>query len=534
MVVSNLLLLKKNYMVVTDNLVGMDHHVENMGGLLNVDSDDVSIVGIHGMGGIGKTTIAKVIYNQLLERFECCCFLIDVRETSLQNKGLVELQTRLVSKILKGKCADIVDVDDGINIIKNTVCRKKVLIVLDDVDKKSQFDKLAGKRDWFGSGSRIIVTTRNKKVLDQLEVDKTYEPPMMEPGHSLELFSRHAFRRDFPPKDYDIHSNKIVSTAAGLPLALEVFGSLLLGKRKHEWEDFLAKLKEIPNNEVLNKLMISYEALEHGEKQIFLDIACLFIGRDKKYPWYMWDACKFYPGEGINDLVLRSLVKIQDDGKFMMHDQLRDLGREIVRRENCNDPGERSRLWLPEEALDILERRMGTEKVEVLCLDLEEASDNHNFTSEEFQQLPNLRFLQVDYADLTGDFKNLLSNLRWLHWHGCPGNFKLTNFHLKNLVILDLSYSNITYDWEAWNQLKVAKKLKVLDLSHCKCLIRNPNFSTFATLERLILEGCENLVQIDQSFVYLRNLRVLNMKNCGIKSVPSRIKSLLPRLKVLN
>ncbi|KAK9292553.1 hypothetical protein L1049_020527 [Liquidambar formosana] len=281
----------------------------------------------------------------------------DVRETSLQNKGLVDLQNQLISRILKGECSNIVDVDDGINTIKDIVCKKKVLIVLDDVDEKSQFDKLVGKRDWFCSGSRIIVTTSNKGVLNQLEVDKTYEPGVMEPGHSLELFSRHAFRSDSPPKDYDILSNEIVSTAAGLPLALVVFGSLFMGKGKDKWEGLLAKLKKIPNKKVLDKLMISYEALEHEEKQIFLDIACLFIGKDKKYPCYMWDACEFYPQSGIDVLVLRSLVKIQDD-EFMMHDQLRLLGREIVRQENLNHGGERSRLWLKEEALHILESRM--------------------------------------------------------------------------------------------------------------------------------------------------------------------------------
>ncbi|KAK9293185.1 hypothetical protein L1049_021174 [Liquidambar formosana] len=283
----------------------------------------------------------------------------DVRETSLR-KGLVDLQNQLISKLRKRKCSNsnIVDVEEGITTIKDIVCRKKVLIILDDVDQKSQFDKLAGMRDCFGSGSRIIVTTRNKGVLDPLKVDKTYEPPMMEPRHSLELFCRHAFRRNSPPKDYDILSDEIVSTAAGLPLALEVIGSLLLDKGEDEWKELLAKLKKIPEEKVQEKLMISYEALNDQQKEIFLDIACLFNGEGKKYPFDMWDACEFCPRNGINVLVLRSLVKIQDDDKFWMHDQLRDLGREIVRKENRKDPGEHSRLWREEEVSYILESRM--------------------------------------------------------------------------------------------------------------------------------------------------------------------------------
>ena len=68
----------------------------------------------------------------------------------------------------------------------------------------------------------------------------------------------------------------------------------------------------------------------------------------------MWDDCELYPRNGINTLVLRSLVKVGDDNTLRMHDQLRDLGREIVREENLNEPGERSRVWRPEEALDVL------------------------------------------------------------------------------------------------------------------------------------------------------------------------------------
>jgi hypothetical protein len=97
----------------------------------------------------------------------------------------------------------------------------------------------------------------------------------------------------------------------------------------------------------------------------------------------------------------------------------------------------------------------GTSKVEAICV---EAYDPFEvFTDEEFRELPNLRFLRVDYADLVGDFKHLLLNLRWLQWHKCLGKSTITNFHLKNLVILDLSNNNyLKDDWEDWSQIKVS------------------------------------------------------------------------------
>ncbi|XP_059638875.1 disease resistance protein L6-like [Cornus florida] len=344
--------LKKKCMVTFDNLVMMDDHLNEMMRLLNVGSNDVRIVGIHGMGGIGKTTIAKSIYDKLLQDFEhCCSFLADVRENVKQykDKGIVDLQNQLLNDTLKPP-PPITNVNGGINTIKRRFLNKKVFIVLDDVDEKSQFDWLVGNRDWFGPGTRIIVTTRNKHVLNILEVDETYEPPFMSPDQSLQLLSIHAFRKKFPPMDFVSISREVVSVTAGLPLALEVIGSFLSDKPKTVWEDTSKKLKKIPNDEVMEKLRVSYDVLTHEQKQIFLDIACFFIGMDKTYPFYMWDDCRYFPETEINVLCLMSLVKLENDNVLRMHDQVRDLGREIICQEDFDNPELRNRLWIRKEA----------------------------------------------------------------------------------------------------------------------------------------------------------------------------------------
>ncbi|KAM7502747.1 hypothetical protein LguiB_001651 [Lonicera macranthoides] len=133
MVVEKVLLeLKKNYKHVLDNVVGMDHHIEELMGLLNFDFVGVRIVRIHGMGGIGKTTIAKAVLNKLYDYFQCCCFIKDVRKKAKRHNSLVNLQVQLVSKFRKGEFGKFNDVNEGTDRIKDAIHSKKVLIVLDD------------------------------------------------------------------------------------------------------------------------------------------------------------------------------------------------------------------------------------------------------------------------------------------------------------------------------------------------------------------------------------------------------------------
>ncbi|XP_030476805.2 disease resistance protein L6-like [Syzygium oleosum] len=503
--------LKRTFqLIVPKELVGIDDHVEEIMSLIDAKSNDTKIIGIYGMGGIGKTTLARVLYNNLSSCFEHLSFVANIRETSLRS-GIECIQKQLIDDVLRSPY-DVSNVDEGITIIKSRFTSKKVLIFLDDMDDNAHLNALVGDSSWFKAGSIIIITTRNKSILEEAGAGHMYPLNELPLEQSLILFSRHAFGKDSPWSGYEVFSRDIVSTTGGLPLALEVIGSSLRNKGEEVWKDTLKKLKNVPHKKVAEKLRISYEALDYEEKQIFLDIACFFIGSPKQSPTYMWDACGFFPGKGIATLSLMSLIKIDKDGHFMMHDQLRDLGREIVRLENLKEPQERSRFWIYEEAVDVLDSNKGTSKIEALRLD--KNGSGKRYTGEQFKELTNLRFLHVKNANLIGDFQNLLPQLRWLWWEDCPLHVQIANFHPKKLLVLDLSWNFISEDWRGWGLFKMSTELKVLNLTGCPFLRRTPDLSTFESLEILILEGCWDLEEIHPSIEDIKTLVSLNVGRC--------------------
>ena len=123
------------------------------------------MVGIHGLVGIGKTTIAKAIYNRIVDHFEGSCLLENVREKSRTNDVIIQLQENLLSKILLDKHLKVDSVAKGINMIQEKLHSKMILLILDDVDKSKQIENLLGLCDWFVSGSRVIITTRDEHLV---------------------------------------------------------------------------------------------------------------------------------------------------------------------------------------------------------------------------------------------------------------------------------------------------------------------------------------------------------------------------------
>ncbi|XP_047149960.1 disease resistance protein RUN1-like [Vigna umbellata] len=309
--------------------VGLQSNVEDLIQTIKDKSSEVCIIGISGAGGSGKTTLAKAIYNKIHETFTEKSFIENIGQVS-RRRGHHRLQEQFLLDVLKPK-VEIPSVDMGTRMIRERLTGKRVLIVLDDVTENFTLLDLWGCREWFGGGTVIIITTRDVRLLNVLEVDHVYEVEEMNEIESLELFSWHAFKEANPPEDFLELSKQVVTYCGALPLALEVIGNCLFKKTKEEWNSVMLKLEKTPLYNVRQKLEISFDGLRNQiEKDLFLDICCSFVGEGRDYVTKMLNGCGVDADSGIRVLIELSLIKVKRKNKLGMHLLLQEMGRNII------------------------------------------------------------------------------------------------------------------------------------------------------------------------------------------------------------
>ncbi|XP_057998845.1 disease resistance protein RPV1 isoform X2 [Hevea brasiliensis] len=448
-------IMKKLYPVsfsACDDLVGIDAHLNEILSFLCIEMADVRFIGIWGIGGIGKTTIAEALFGQISDEFDACYFLNNVRE-STEKHGLLHLRQNLFSKLVGDEHLSIQTPRVLPTIVLDILRRKKIFIVLDDVNDSKQLKALAGDHGWFGSGSRVIITSRDKQVLSS--VDKIYEVKGLDCSDAFQLLSMKAFKQKDPPMEYIELSKSVQAYCKGVPLALEVLGSHLCNKTPEEWESELNKLKRFPDCNIMKVLEISYNDLDEMEKKIFLYIACFFNGDCKSWVEDILNGCDFPTRWGIIRLVDKCLVTVVNN-MLKMHDLIVEMGQDIARRKGiilCNSN-------------DICRMLATTnnkaKKVEGLSLDMSEIERVY-LNSAVFSRIPNLRLLKFYWTpwlkkEGTGlivesnYLESLPNTLSLFHWEEYPFKSLPLNFSMENLVHLNVRNSKVE---KLWNGVKL-------------------------------------------------------------------------------
>ncbi|CAL2276101.1 unnamed protein product [Prunus armeniaca] len=502
-----------------DKLVGIDSALEQLHLQLAPEEKDVRFIGIWGMGGVGKTTLAKFVFQSISLHFEHTCFLSDVRK-----KKLSALQEQLLFPILKAN--HIWDEGEGTIFIKKYFCNKRVLLVLDDADQLNQLEKLVGQKNWFGVGSRIIITTRDERLLEQHDITKRYKFEVLKNDEALELFSRHAFKKDQPEEDFLELSKHFIDYAKGLPLALITLGSSLYTRGQDTWKSVLSNLGKIPNQTVFDSLKVSYDGLEEMEKRIFLHVAFFHIGKDKEQVIEILDSvCDISSRIMIDILIEKSLISIEKlrfhCNIVKMHDLIQEMAYEIFRQAYVEQPGKRSCLWHREEISHVIMNNTGTGAIEAIVLRLPKLEVVRWNCSEAFSEMHKLRLVEFDNVIFSSGPIVLPNSLRIFCWSWYPSKSLPLSFLPRFLVKLEMPHSKL---FRLWDGAKDLPMLKHIDIRYSDELRSTPDFTGIQNLETLQLQCCTNLVEVHSSFAVLKKLKALNLSNCkSIESLPSKV-----------
>ncbi|PWA47253.1 NB-ARC domains-containing protein [Artemisia annua] len=468
-------------------------------------SQNFSILPIVGMGGIGKTTLARLLYDdqQVKDRFELKAWVCVSDDFDSFNISKVILQS------IGGENKEFADLNLLQAALKNQLTGKRFLLVLDDIwsEKLEDWETLAAPFFEVAHGSKIIITTRKQQLLNKLGYDHPYDLKMLSDDDALSLFAQYALG----VKNFDLHpvlrpyGEGIVRNCGGLPLALKALGSLL--RTKTDEEDW----KQLLNNQIwmlkdgggiLPALRLSYHDLSARLKQLFA--YCCLIPKDYVFEkddlilWWMAEgflhnsatntSLERLGEEYFQELLSRSFFQRvpHEESLFVMHDLMNDLATFVA--------GE----FFVRLDLDVKKdvRKTDFKKFRHMSFVCEEYMTYNKFKA--FERANSLRtFLAM--PDLLNSWQTFSSKI-------------LVDIlpQLPLLRVLSLSRSDID---EVPECVGSVKHLRYLNLSRTRITHLPENVCNLYNLQTLVVSGCNRLTTLPDNFLKLKNLRHFDIRD---------------------
>ncbi|XP_031263113.1 probable disease resistance protein At4g27220 [Pistacia vera] len=462
-----------------------------------VDDHNVSIIGICGMGGVGKTTLVKEISKQAKEEKIYDAVVMAVVS---QTPNIAKIQEE-IANMLGLKLSTEIESGRARSLWERIKEEKRILVVLDDIWRRIELDEIGIPYGDDHKGCKIVITSRSKLVCNQQDCQKVFTIETLSKQESWVLF-KEIVGEIVENSDIDLIARDVAAKCGGLPIAIVTVARALKGKNKHVWSDAARQLKKstpsnIPGMEsnIISSLELSFNYLETVEaKSLFL--FCSLFPEDHKIP--IEDLVTYGIGlrwaedfdEKIEDVrdrifgivstITSSFLLIDDGEKFVkMHDVIRDFALTIAPKYNHKymaKAGIGLQEWLNRDTFENL-----------TCISL---------MANNIRELPKGLECPKLQALLLQENRNLV----------VPGCFFQ---EMKDLKVLDLSETELL---SLPDSLSFLSTIRTLNLSACNL----GDLSVIGSLSKLeILNLCDSYIEeIPVSFNQLSNLRLLDLNNC--------------------
>ncbi|KAJ9689354.1 hypothetical protein PVL29_014840 [Vitis rotundifolia] len=486
--------------------------------------DNVNVIGVYGMGGVGKTTMVEQVSVQA-RRDELFDHVV---------KAVVSQNVNL--KMIQGQIADMlaVKLDDESEAgraghLKERIMRgRRILIFLDDLWGRIELTKIGvpSGRDLEACKSKIILTTRLENVCHAMESQAKVPLHILSEQDSWRLFRKKAGNAVDSPDFHDV-AWRVVKECGGLPIALVVVARALGDKDLEEWKEAARQLemsnptKDDHDHTVFRCIKLSYDYLKlEDAKRCFLN--CCLFPEDTNI--YIEDLVKYGIGQGLfqnantveearaattsllKHLKACSLLLNSDqEGCVKMHDVVRDTAISIA---SAGDElaflvhsGAALKKWPRRDsyeaytAISLMSNEIQDLPDGLVCPKLQTLLLQNNIDIQEipdafFERMESLRVLDVNGADISSlpSSLGLLLNLRTLCLDGCKSTDILILGELRKLEILSLRESCIE---ELPEEIGKLVSLRMLDLTMSSDLkrIRSNLLLSLSQLEEIYLQG---------------------------------------------